>query len=62
MLNFLPRAIQPSLDSFFRILAAGTQSPLELLPRRRQNKDTHRSRQFLLHLPGALHIDFEHQV
>src|SRR5208283_2093031 len=38
------------------------QPPLQLLARRRQDKDAGRLRKFLLHLLRALHVDVENQI
>src|SRR5882672_587504 len=61
-LDFLLRPLHAPLDCLLRVLSSSAQTPLKFAPRRRQDKNGHRGRQFLLHLLGALHIDFQHQV
>ena len=58
----LPRTFQAPSYRFIGILAAGAQAALQVLPRRRNNENSDCLRQFLFHLPRALHVDLEYQV
>src|SRR5271168_2342282 len=49
-------------DLFIRVLPPAAQASFQFLTRGRQYKDRHRFRQLLLHLPGALYINFQHQI
>src|ERR1700683_5320533 len=46
----LTRLLQTASNLIFRILPSLPDAPLQIFPRRRQNEDSHRSRQLVLYL------------
>src|SRR5262249_11441671 len=60
--DLLSRFPQPPFDYFIPVLAAGTQSLLQNLPRGSQDKNGYSLRNLTLQLSRTLDVDVEYQV